>query len=617
MMHIRKKESITATVDSDENIDYSAFDRCMPLDLAIQNSLIGTDGCFICAVNQTFVIMKHNQEFFLFDSHARNSFGLVDPNGRSLLMQLADISQVYEYCSNLAQGVPRDSQWFEVTGVNVTIDEGLPCEIEAPSNALNSEKPYCIDLDISEDTVKNVHQKHLPDMIEISGKMMHIRKKESITATVDSDENIDYSSFDRCMPLDLAIQDSLIGTDGCFICAVNQTFVIMKHNQEFFLFDSHARNSFGLVDPNGRSFLMQLADISQVYEYCSNLAQGVPRDSQWFEVTGVNVTIDEGLPCEIEALPNAPNSNKYIVADMNVSCEDVPENLISSFDENVVQTKNNSKMRISKEKYCYKYRMQSEKNQKCANKLTQLSDEDVLTEAEYSVSYGFSPLGVKSKKCLCRILGISSKHVLKAAHNAVSQMGPPLSTKQIASDGNCLFRAISYSVSNRQEHYKQVRNAVVNHMMKSSDALKSFLRPQYSSVEEYIKLSGIEKDTVWGTELEILAAADLLKTDIFTFYEGSWIKYSASQIRSRTETLKEAIYLKHIMKRENGVDMLANAALSRKLWSTSEAPGMKRLMSFSRVIDMMVLSRSLAFMQPSAVHAFSMVLSFASRQTYK
>lgn len=191
--------------------------------------------------------------------------------------------------------------------------------------------------------------------------------------------------------------------------------------------------------------------------------------------------------------------------------------------------------------------MQQEKNQKCTNELTQLSDEDVLTEAEYNFSYGFSPLGVKNKKCLCRILGISPKHVLKAAHNAVSQMGPPLSTKQIASDGNCLFRAISYSVSNRQEHYKQVRNAVVNHMMKSSDALKSFLRPQYSSVEEYIKLSGIEKDAVWGTELEILAAADLLKTDIFTFHEGSWIKYSASQIRSQTDTLNEAVYLKHIM----------------------------------------------------------------------
>uniref|UniRef100_A0A8W8JJZ6 Endonuclease/exonuclease/phosphatase domain-containing protein n=1 Tax=Magallana gigas TaxID=29159 RepID=A0A8W8JJZ6_MAGGI len=493
MMHIRKKDSITATVDSEEKIDYSAFDRCMPLDIAIQESLIGTDGCFICAVNQTFVIMKHNQEFFLFDSHARNSFGLVDPNGRSLLMQLADISQVYEYCSNLAQGIARENQWFEVTGVNVTIDEGLACEIEAPSYAENS---YCIAMDISEDTAKNVYQKRkttnennctrytpelkrkkysdktsekrklscsncdeneqiivvqdLPDMIEISGKMMHIRKKDSITATVDSEEKIDYSAFDRCMPLDIAIQESLIGTDGCFICAVNQTFVIMKHNQEFFLFDSHARNSFGLVDPNGRSLLMQLADISQVYEYCSNLAQGIARENQWFEVTGVNVTIDEGLPCEIEAQSYAPNSNRNIIADMNVSCEDVPENLNSSLDENVVETKNDSKMRISKENNNNKHRMQQENNQKCTNELTQLSDEDVLTEAEYTFSYGFSPLGVKSKKCLCRILGISSKHVLKAAHNAVSQMGPPLSTKQIASDeikhfaGRHRLRSLSY-----------------------------------------------------------------------------------------------------------------------------------------------------------------------------
>uniref|UniRef100_A0A8W8JQB9 Peptidase aspartic putative domain-containing protein n=1 Tax=Magallana gigas TaxID=29159 RepID=A0A8W8JQB9_MAGGI len=68
-------------------------------------------------------------------------------------------------------------------------------------------------------------------------------------------------------------------------------------------------------------------------------------------------------------------------------------------------------------------------------------------------------------------------------------------------------------------------------------------------------------------------------------------------------------------KRENGVNVLADVALSRKLWSTSEASGMKRSMSFSQVIDTTVLSRSLAFMQPSAVHAFSMVFSLASLST--
>uniref|UniRef100_K1RKB5 Metalloendopeptidase n=1 Tax=Magallana gigas TaxID=29159 RepID=K1RKB5_MAGGI len=45
-----------------------------------------------------------------------------------------------------------------------------------------------------------------------------------------------------------------------------------------------------------------------------------------------------------------------------------------------------------------------------------------------------------------------------------------------------------------------------------------------------------------------------------------------------------------LVKLENGVDVLADAALSRKLWSTSEAPGMKRSTSFSQVIDTMVLS---------------------------
>lgn len=57
-------------------------------------------------------------------------------------------------------------------------------------------------------------------------------------------------------------------------------------------------------------------------------------------------------------------------------------------------------------------------------------------------------------------------------------MGHPKTTKLIASDGNCLFRAISYAVSNRQEYYQKVRHAVVNHMRKNPEAFQSFLRPE-------------------------------------------------------------------------------------------------------------------------------------------
>lgn len=60
-----------------------------------------------------------------------------------------------------------------------------------------------------------------------------------------------------------------------------------------------------------------------------------------------------------------------------------------------------------------------------------------------------------------------------------------------------------------------------------------------------MKCCNMTDDNVWGTEVEIIAAADLLKTDIFTFFEEKWIKYSSRQICSSNNVNDQAIYLKN------------------------------------------------------------------------
>lgn len=49
-------------MNSDEKVDHSANGNCLPLDLARQESLIDADGCFIYAVDKTFMLMKHDQD---------------------------------------------------------------------------------------------------------------------------------------------------------------------------------------------------------------------------------------------------------------------------------------------------------------------------------------------------------------------------------------------------------------------------------------------------------------------------------------------------------------------------------------------------------------------------
>lgn len=259
------------------------------------------------------------------------------------------------------------------------------------------------------------------------------------------------------------------------------------------------------------------------------MVHGVASESQWFEVTGVNLNVHE---CSgNESANHISTSNDHMGNDENCLFES------SSIDKKTSQSTKD------KDWYqCPKTQLLSENKNAIVD---DYSDIEIVSENFANMRYDFIPLTVKSKKKLCSALKICSKNVSKRTSAVISHKGHPKTTKQIASDGNCVFRAISYAVSNRQEYYQKVRHAVINHMRKNQEAFQSFLRAEYNSIEEYIKITNIEKDTVWGTELEILAAADLLKTDIFTFFNGSWVKYTSSQISNSNVVKNESIYLQH------------------------------------------------------------------------
>ncbi|VDI65735.1 Hypothetical predicted protein [Mytilus galloprovincialis] len=111
-MQLSLKESISAVIDTSETIDFSEFGNSLPLDQALQESLVDYDACFICAYDTSFLALKHGQDLFLFDSHARNEFGLKHSNGKSLLLKLGSLDHLYQYCCNMVSGASQN-QWFE------------------------------------------------------------------------------------------------------------------------------------------------------------------------------------------------------------------------------------------------------------------------------------------------------------------------------------------------------------------------------------------------------------------------------------------------------------------------------------------------------------------------
>jgi len=90
-----------------------------------------------------------------------------------------------------------------------------------------------------------------------------------------------------------------------------------------------------------------------------------------------------------------------------------------------------------------------------------------------------------------------------------------------AGDGNCLFRAISYCITGSQQQYGIIRGYIVNHMLTSQYHSQLELSYSHSNLHHNKTFSHhlqeMERDGTWGTEQEIIAAANLFDLSIITY----------------------------------------------------------------------------------------------------
>lgn len=87
-------------------------------------------------------------------------------------------------------------------------------------------------------------------------------------------------------------------------------------------------------------------------------------------------------------------------------------------------------------------------------------------------------------------------------------------------DGNCLFRAFSFLITGSESQHREVRSAILNHMLQNNDL---FLLGNYvgvsdnhNSIAQYISTTGMNIGA-WGTTVEILALSHLLRTRILSY----------------------------------------------------------------------------------------------------
>lgn len=173
--------------------------------------------------------------------------------------------------------------------------------------------------------------------------------------------------------------------------------------------------------------------------------------------------------------------------------------------------------------------------------------DDLLLVGCDNVQYDYFPLDEQLKKHLCEYLNvpyisIDNSNDIQCCRTNINK---PRLEKAIRGDGNCFFRAISFSLTNSEDFHNIIRNAVCAHMIKNKDLFKPFLRDGLYSVDNYLSSSQMLQEGTWATEVEIFATAHFLNVDIYTYSREFWLKFSVCQIETGMQCTPGAIYLNH------------------------------------------------------------------------
>ena len=96
----------------------------------------------------------------------------------------------------------------------------------------------------------------------------------------------------------------------------------------------------------------------------------------------------------------------------------------------------------------------------------------------------------------------------------------------IEGDGNCLFRALAYTIYKTQDMHIKMREMLASFLLKNKLEFQPFLS---TPVEDHVQ--EIRHERIWGTALEVLAVASLMQLPVYTYtpiHQGvyKWFLYS-------------------------------------------------------------------------------------------
>ncbi|XP_059156774.1 uncharacterized protein LOC131941519 [Physella acuta] len=117
-------------------------------------------------------------------------------------------------------------------------------------------------------------------------------------------------------------------------------------------------------------------------------------------------------------------------------------------------------------------------------------------------------------------------------------------------DGNCLFRCLSRAVTGSSCYHEELRELIVRHICRNAKKLSVLLPESFQdNPKTYIADCGMRYRGTWGSDVEIMAAAHLLKTKIFVYTKHGetwqWAEHNLDLTSPESKTYTESIYLMH------------------------------------------------------------------------
>lgn len=145
----------------------------------------------------------------------------------------------------------------------------------------------------------------------------------TITQTYSGLATPSFQSNHGLFNLQVALQLAFESTKQCLFVVHSSAIGLLQHNDEYYVYDSHSRNSVGLMSPNGTSCLLKLTHLHALTCFLYSLTNSLNENNATaqFDLTAFSLTVEqinEERPQEIYTLPTWPYNSFQHMTDQNL-----------------------------------------------------------------------------------------------------------------------------------------------------------------------------------------------------------------------------------------------------------------------------------------------------------